>query len=364
MATLLEAVQQSVTPVMLSTLGQELDLDEQMVQRGLNVSAPLVQGGLAETSATPPGLDGLVQMMPAIAAAVEGGDVLELVVKTSNLYYNRLARSATGRLLAELLGGLLAGGAGGGDGAPPGPGGLLGSLFGEGLGSINAMLNQRLGFKASPLLTVVAPLVVHQVSKLMKEQNLGTEGITVLLQKEHQAFLETGGETAAFVQQALYTGKEAAALKQKFSSEEWTALRLGPLAAAAIVMQAAPSGVVGRIQEITAAVSGVAESAARTSPASLLQTAFATALSPDDFKRYTPETPYDQLLKAVQNAVALVAAKAPASVADYNQMMIIVAAKVAEAAKEGGFLGIGGEQVSNAEKAALAGIAAALGELG
>jgi hypothetical protein len=44
-------------------------------------------------------------------------------------------------------------------------------------------------------------------------------------------------------------------------------------------------------------------------------------------------------------------------------MMIIVSAKVAEAAKEGSFLGLGGQQVSDAEKSALAAIAAVLDEL-
>jgi hypothetical protein len=360
MATLLEAVNQSITPPLLSTLGHDLELDEQIVQHGVNLIAPLVQGGLAEASATPHGLDGLAQIMPAISAAVEGGDLARRVLTGRGF-----AGSRTSGLLGDLLGSLLAGSADSlGDGGSDLVGGLLESLFGDGLGSINAMLNQRLRFKVSPLLAVVAPLVVNQVSKMMKGQNLDTKAIGAILHKEHQAFLETGGETALFVRQALHAGKEATALKQKFSTEEWTAIRLGPVAAVAMVMQAAPSGAVGRVQEITAAVSGVAERTALTSPTSLLQTAFATALSPDDFKLHTPETPREQLLRAIQSATALVAMKAPSSVNDYKQMIIVVASKAAEAAKEGGFLGIGGAQVSNAEKAALAGITAALGELG
>jgi hypothetical protein len=357
MATLLESVSQSVTPKVLSALGHELELDEQMVLGGLHLAGLLVQGVLAEASVQPHSLDILLRIMPEITAAVEGNNSSSLLSVATG--------DEAGGLLGSLLGSLLAGGVGSlGDGNSNLVGGLLASLFGDGLGAIRAMLDQRMGFKVGPLLAVVALLAVNQISKLMNEQNLDTSAIAAILQNEHRAFLETGGETALFVQQALHAGQEAILLRQKFSTEEWTAVRMGPLAAMAMVMQASPSGAVGQTQEITAALYGVAERTALTRPTSLLQTVFATALSPDDFRLYTTKTPHDQLLEAIQNAATLVATKAPGSAADYKQMVIIVAAKAAEAAKEGGFLGIGGAQVSNTEKAALASIATALGELG
>jgi hypothetical protein len=60
-------------------------------------------------------------------------------------------------------------------------------------------------------------------------------------------------------------------------------------------------------------------------------------------------------------AAALVAAKAPASAPGFRAWLQAVAARVAEAGTEGGFLGCGGEKVSATETATLARIAAALG---
>jgi hypothetical protein len=58
---------------------------------------------------------------------------------------------------------------------------------------------------------------------------------------------------------------------------------------------------------------------------------------------------------------ALVAAKAPQAAPGFRDWLKAVAAKVADAGSEGGFLGFGGEKVSAAEKATLERIAAALG---
>jgi hypothetical protein len=54
-------------------------------------------------------------------------------------------------------------------------------------------------------------------------------------------------------------------------------------------------------------------------------------------------------------------AKAPGDAADFKGWLLSISQKVAEASAEGGFLGVGGVQVSDAEKATLADIAKALG---
>jgi len=58
---------------------------------------------------------------------------------------------------------------------------------------------------------------------------------------------------------------------------------------------------------------------------------------------------------------ALLEAKAPADAPAFKTWLAAVSERVAEASKEGGFLGFGGVQVSDAEKATLAEIDAALG---
>ena len=57
---------------------------------------------------------------------------------------------------------------------------------------------------------------------------------------------------------------------------------------------------------------------------------------------------------------AIVAAKAPSSAPAFKEWLKAIAAKVAEAGTEGGFLGFGGEKVSAAEKATLDRLASAL----
>ena len=57
---------------------------------------------------------------------------------------------------------------------------------------------------------------------------------------------------------------------------------------------------------------------------------------------------------------ALVDAKAPGDAAAFKGWLKQISQRVAEAAKEGGFLGIGGVRVSEAEKATLAEISSAL----
>jgi hypothetical protein len=66
-------------------------------------------------------------------------------------------------------------------------------------------------------------------------------------------------------------------------------------------------------------------------------------------------------LDGLRQVATLLAAKAPADAAAFKAWLTQIGQGVAEAAKEGGFLGFGGIQVSEAEKATLAEIATALG---
>jgi len=62
----------------------------------------------------------------------------------------------------------------------------------------------------------------------------------------------------------------------------------------------------------------------------------------------------------LQQAGAVVEAKAPGDAAAFKGWLRQISQHVAEASKEGGFLGIGGVRVSEAEKATLAEISSAL----
>ena len=66
-------------------------------------------------------------------------------------------------------------------------------------------------------------------------------------------------------------------------------------------------------------------------------------------------------IDALKAAAAVLDAKGGADAVPFKTWLAGVAKAVAEAAPEGGFLGFGGTQVSEAEKATVAQIAAALG---
>ncbi len=63
-------------------------------------------------------------------------------------------------------------------------------------------------------------------------------------------------------------------------------------------------------------------------------------------------------------ASAFVSAKAPSDAASFKNWLRQISQSVAEASSEGGFLGIGGVAVSDAEKATMAEISSALKLLG
>ena len=84
--------------------------------------------------------------------------------------------------------------------------------------------------------------------------------------------------------------------------------------------------------------------------------------APAELKGKTPEQVKSYAIGSLRQVAALLVKKAkPDEAQGFNQWLVAVAQKVAEAAKEGGFLGFGGTQVSETEKTTVAQIAAALG---
>jgi hypothetical protein len=156
------------------------------------------------------------------------------------------------------------------------------------------------------------------------------------------------------------TNNRVAALKGQLAEDEWTKVRLAPMAAAAMVMLASPSK--GSDAEAEhAAAAAVLNSARQGGPAwSLLNVAFDKNISAADLEKFMQETPPAAMASTIKAAVAAVAAKDPAEAAAYRDTLMKIANGVAEAASEGGFLGMGKKLVSEQEQAALAEIANAL----
>jgi hypothetical protein len=148
-----------------------------------------------------------------------------------------------------------------------------------------------------------------------------------------------------------------------FSADELARLADAPAQAGGLVMAASPSGGAATAQEVAALAAAVGEALQAAAPGTLLEQ-LSGPLQQLARRVQTDGIPAGgaDALESLQAAAALVDSRAaPQDAAAYKAMLLAVAARVARAAREGGFLGIGGQQVSAAEAAALETIRLALG---
>lgn len=137
------------------------------------------------------------------------------------------------------------------------------------------------------------------------------------------------------------------------------------------VTAAEPSGLFGLVKEGFAASSALARAKTDAAASELIKavvadfdTAEGRTVARDGLKsRLGGSRPADLKTTAIDSlrqVSALLDAKAPEDAAVFKAWLADIARRVAEASKEGGFLGFGGVQVSDAEKATLSEIAIAL----
>lgn len=161
--------------------------------------------------------------------------------------------------------------------------------------------------------------------------------------------------------------------KSQFSTEEWNALRDAPHLVALAVALSGASGIGGTLKETFAssmALVGGMKSDNETIRSICTREEIQAGQAA--LKAELPEvkgmgfdaakqTLADMALERTRTALAALRAKSPADVAPYQQFLQALGDRVAQAAKEGGFLGIGGERVSEGERKMLARLGEALG---
>jgi hypothetical protein len=155
--------------------------------------------------------------------------------------------------------------------------------------------------------------------------------------------------------------------KADYTAEEWELLMKAPFMAGMAIVAASPSGPIGVVKEMFAVgrvlVEGTEESSTNELISALVSDVKAghrPAASTESIS--SVEEAKDLALKAYREVAALLARKAPAAEAEgFKRWLLTAAQRVAGASKEGGFLGLGGVRVSDAEQAALGEIAGALG---
>src|SRR4051794_15723168 len=144
--------------------------------------------------------------------------------------------------------------------------------------------------------------------------------------------------------------------KSAFSEEEWNSLVQAPFLVGMAISLADPGGAIEATKETMATVRGA------TNPTTREQLLTEVALDVQQLvqahthplKGYRPGgegDPREEILEKVRGIHQLVVAKAtPEEASAFGAWLVDVAQAAAEAAKEGGFMGIGAKRVSDREQ--------------
>ena len=163
------------------------------------------------------------------------------------------------------------------------------------------------------------------------------------------------------------------AIQERFTPEEWQEVVAGPVDVGMMITFTQPQGPSGLAREMKAihdaTVTGVINS-----PSELVREVGAVLArekgeggAPDQLKasaerakEHSKGDPQPYFLGQVTRAATLVSQKAPEEASAYKEWLVACAEKTAQAAKEGGFLGMGGTHVTDRETAAIERLKAAL----
>jgi hypothetical protein len=146
--------------------------------------------------------------------------------------------------------------------------------------------------------------------------------------------------------------------KADFSPDEWEVVLKGPPSAGMIVITAQRGGT---FRESFSMAKSYGEARKQHGDSELLDEIASTKPEIDRTRYHSPEELKEHGLQHLREAVELLDRKAtPEEVDEYRRFVLTLANRVADAHKEG-FLGLSGERVSEAERAAVAEIAEALG---
>ena len=320
MATLIESLSSTIKPDMVAALGKTFGVDTSAITRGLSAAAPLAMGSMAKLASTPGGAESLFKQLPQ-----DGGGALGNI--------------------GTIISGLTSGSGGN----------MVNSLLGPGVNAIGASLSKSLGFNVAPLLGMVVPLFAGVVGKTVKSDNLDAAGLGSMLSKQTAEFANDPANkaTMALVNDATAAGEKAAAQIASYGAD-WPKVAGGPAAALLLVAVSDLSGPFGAVKELKAADAALRQSISAAPAASVMSAAFGSGLTESALKSVKDlAKDKDALLRMITEGAAAFASRSPADVKAYKDTIRAVAKAAAEAAKEGGFLGIGGKLVSADEQAAL-----------
>lgn len=319
----------TVTPQMAGQLAKLLGVDEAQVNESVRIGGPLLLAALAGKAAAPEGADAVLAMVNQ-AGSSSSHDIVTAVER------------------------------GQGDA-------LTHQLFGAGLYKVAATIRDATGFDIAPYLPALLPLMLGVLHNTVKSKQLDAAGLASWLKSENDAFAKTDALLAQQVKIAVDAGAQAVTIaeqnKARFTAEEWETLASAPALAGYAVMMSSMSGPVGMTKEVMALTEIMSLTAHQAPGDTLIGLVSQEFEDPEKINALgaNRENASARALQACSKAVEVLQTKATVEEAyEYKQFVMATAERVAEAAKEGTFLGMGGTLVNAAEQAMLDQIAAAL----
>ncbi len=342
MGSLAESLSALATPELVDAAARMIGVSNADATQAGKLIAPLLIVALAQQTQQPGGRDTVNELLTRVGPGIAQNPV----AATSNLITGKY-----GDVLNDVLG-------------PAAAGPLLNEL---------ARATDIPGLRS--LLKFTAPLGVSALAAEAERQGLNKDQFAAALQAEAHAFEAADDPNVATVVSAYESIAAQDALKRQFTAEQWTAISAFPALAAGYVAVAGHSGPLGSMKEF-AALTKVFDPAALTGGSALLdaiwnsrqvavkkaaETGDLGAIGLDHFDPDNEEMVQSKVLAVAAKAREALSKVSPEEAATYRNEVIKAATAVADSSKEGGFLGIGGQVISENERVALDKIRAALG---
>ena len=330
MDSLVKSLGGLVTPEIAGKVAKYLGIDAGLVDRAVKILSALAVASMDRKVATPEGAAAALQSLPQ---KEEPGPM------------SSLFSALKGEIPDET------------------PADKMQAMFGGGVNSMVSALSRKMGFDLAPLAGMLTPLMGQHLAKITREWNLDAAGFARMVQQGNDAFLAdpTNAGIATLVRGAMAVGDQAESLRSRFTEHELEEIHIAPMAAYCLVAKASPSGIKGSMDEIKAANQVSTELLEDVAPISLLGTLFGGGLTSAEAEELKKEAEREeQLLQTIRESAAVMRTKAPGEVETFQKLVNDVARNVANASKEGAFLGFGGKQVTEKEQAAMQKVAAAL----
>jgi len=160
--------------------------------------------------------------------------------------------------------------------------------------------------------------------------------------------------------------------KSDFTADEWNQVLQSVFLSGLAITAAEPSGLIGSLKEAFASASTLAKAKADPNANELIKAVVASSASLDETSGARegvrilltgakgPADVKTRAIAALGQVSTLLDRKAPVDAKPFKEWLRSVSQAVAEASREGGFLGIGGVKVSEAERMTIADISRAL----